>query len=369
MSSSTTPPTDRPATTTPSTTRPSEERLVLAANRIFHDLEGAHYEEKHDEIFVAERARWQRIAGSWLAGSAERQQVLDIGTGTGFVPSVVAPFLQVGDSITCTDLSETMLGVAKRRLESLEFVGDFSFQAIDGESYPFPSKSFTAITGNSVIHHIPDLARLFGELDRVLKPGGIILLGHEPNARHYALPGLRRRVALYSRLFDPLSTMIGLGKRLGFAALARRLGVHSRLRGAALAARGGGLAEQVSTSEALLDQVAETFVTEGILPEAPSRAQIVEWVDFHSPTAGEEVDPSRGIDVEEIRSRWLPDYECLHFESYDHLYGGGHAIRRRAGTDRIDRALARRYPEGGATLFAVLRKPSPEPAEGADTPR
>jgi hypothetical protein len=69
------------------------------------------------------------------------------------------------------------------------------------------------------------------------------------------------------------------------------------------------------------------------------------------------VDPERGIDVERVRGEWLPDYELLHHESYDHLFSGGHSARRTTLLRRLDRWLARRYPAAGATLSFVLRKP------------
>ena len=348
-----------------------EERLVLAANRIFHDLEGAAYEAKHDEIFIAETARWQRVAGTWLAGRTTPRRVLDIGTGTGFVPNTIAPFLSVDDEIVCTDLSRSMLAVAKERLQRGEHICRFSFEEIDGRRYPFPSKSFHAITGNSVVHHIPDLAGFFAEIDRMLVPGGFVMIGHEPNAAHYRENALRRRAALYSKLADPLAGAIAVGKAMRLDRLARSLGVHARLRRAALEARGEGLAEQVEDSAHRLDEVGARMVDEGLVSTPPSRETIAAWIDVHSPTAGAEVDPDRGIEIDRIRDEWLPGYELAQFESYDHLDGPGHGRggcgrAGRALAAHFDRSLAERFPGAGATFFAVLRKP--ESAEIVEEP-
>jgi len=337
----------------------SVERLVIEANRIFHDLEGAQYEAKHDEIFVAEAERWRRLARRWLApepGSAPRR-LLDLGSGTGFVPSVIGPFLSASDEIVASDLSVTMLACARDRLSVAGLPCRLHFEPVDGLRYPFPSKSFDAVTANSFLHHVPDLPGLFSETDRILKPGGLLVVGHEPNLRHFRDAGLARRARFLSRVGDPLGTAVLAAKSLGLDRLADRLGVRSRIRGAVLRARGAEFAEQVRRSEALLDRVAAQMVAEGLLASPPTREQVVRWVDFHSPTAGVEPDPERGLDVDRVRDEWLPDYEWLHRESYDHLFAGGHCARRTPLLERLDRWLARLHPDAGATLSFVLRKP------------
>jgi len=352
-----------PRTTTPSRESAppsfSVERLVLAANRIFHDLEGERYEEKHDEIFIAEAERWRRLARAWLAATpgARPRTILDLGSGTGFVPSVVGPFLAAGDEIVASDLSIAMLACARARLAAAELPCRLRFEPVDGVRYPFPSKSFDAVTANSFVHHVPDLARLFSEIDRILKPGGLFIVGHEPNLLHFRSPGLARWARILSLAGDPLGSAVGLARALRLDRLAARCGWRKRIRGAVLRARGAEFAEQVRRTEAILDRVGEQMTSEGLLPAPPTREQLARWIDFHSPTAGDAVEPERGLDVEWVRKDALPDYELLHRESYDHLFSGGHATRRTALLRCLDRWLARCYPDAGRTLSFVLQKP------------
>lgn len=337
----------------------SVERLVLAANRIFHDLEGESYEEKHDEIFVAESERWSRLASRWLAPApgAPPRTLLDLGSGTGFVPRAIGPGLAASDEIVLSDLSIAMLACARRRLAAAGIGCRLRFEPVDGVRYPFPSKSFDAVTANSFVHHVPDLRRLFSEIDRLLRPGGILAIGHEPNLLHYRCPGLARWRKLLSIPGDPFQAAIGAARALRLDRLAERFGVRGRVRGAVLRARGGDLAVQVRRTEAILDRVATQMTAEGLVEEPPTREQLVRWIDIHSPSAGSTIDPMRGLEVERVRRDWLPDYELLHLETYDHLFSGGHAARRTAILSALDRWLARRYPEAGATLTFVLRKP------------
>jgi SAM-dependent methyltransferase len=336
----------------------SSERLVLEVNRIFHDLEGAGYEDKHDEIFVAELERWRQVAATWLADATGPRRLLDIGTGTGFVPRTIGPFLRCDDEYVLSDLSISMLACARERLSAIDLPCRLRFEPVDGVTYPFPSKSFDVVTGNSVVHHVPDLRRLFSELDRILKPGGLLLIGHEPNLDHFRVKGLRRRSKLIAPLCDPLGLVIGAAKAIGLGQLAGAFGLRSKIRGAALRARGIQVAQQVRQTEEILDRVGVQLVDQGIVDTAPSREQLVQWIDFHSPTAGAEVDPTRGLEFEKVRRIWLPDYERVHFETYDHISGGGRVAKRGSLLRLGDRWLARRYPNAGATLFFVLRKPT-----------
>jgi SAM-dependent methyltransferase len=54
----------------------------------------------------------------------------------------------------------------------------------NGEQLPFADNSFNLITANMVVEHVAEPSRLFGEISRVLVPGGRVLL-HTPNLHGY----------------------------------------------------------------------------------------------------------------------------------------------------------------------------------------
>ena len=47
---------------------------------------------------------------------------------------------------------------------------------LDGQALPFPDSSLRAILMVNVLHHIPDVARFFAEVQRALKPNGVIAM-------------------------------------------------------------------------------------------------------------------------------------------------------------------------------------------------
>lgn len=152
------------------------------AQVLYHDWEARTYDEKwsisFDERCIAyARDRFVAVAGDegWPYGTS-----LEIGAGTGFftLNLKLAGVLEAG---TVTDISPGMVEVAKRNAEGLGFSIDG--RAADAEELPFDDDSFDLVIGHAVIHHIPDVERAFGEIFRVLKPGGRVVICGEPTRR------------------------------------------------------------------------------------------------------------------------------------------------------------------------------------------
>lgn len=80
----------------------------------------------------------------------------------------------------------------------------FPVQTYDGKVLPFPDRHFDAVISSNVLEHVPDLRQTLRELNRVLKPGGLMVhvmptatwrlwttLAEFPAAPRNALRGLR----------------------------------------------------------------------------------------------------------------------------------------------------------------------------------
>jgi ubiquinone/menaquinone biosynthesis C-methylase UbiE len=98
-------------------------------------------------------------------------RVLDLGCGTGGHPERT-DFLP-DDEVTGVDIDEGRLVEARRRFPRR------TFQCARGESLPFPSASFDRVVSNVALPYM-DIPKALAEMQRVLKPGGSVLLSFHP---------------------------------------------------------------------------------------------------------------------------------------------------------------------------------------------
>jgi len=114
--------------------------------------------------------RWSRAIGekflSWL-DAPKGARWLDVGCGTGAFSELI---LRHGaqQSLTGIDPSPEQIAYAKKQLR------DLTFKVADSMELPFGQSEFDVVASALVIHFIPDRARAFAEMHRVLRPGGLI---------------------------------------------------------------------------------------------------------------------------------------------------------------------------------------------------
>jgi ubiquinone/menaquinone biosynthesis C-methylase UbiE len=100
-------------------------------------------------------------------------QVLDVATGTGFTALAFAP--QVA-SVIGADIAPGMLAEAAKRATA-QGIENVSWVEAPAESLPFPDRSFDLVTVRIAPHHFTDVAAFLRETYRVLRPGGVFVLG------------------------------------------------------------------------------------------------------------------------------------------------------------------------------------------------
>ncbi len=102
--------------------------------------------------------------------------ILEIGAGSGFDAKEFADAY----ALTLSDVSpETLNRTYAKMGEKATYV------AADGEHLPFAHESFDAVYMIAVFHHFEKFERALSECVRVLKPGGQIIIGIEPNSFYF----------------------------------------------------------------------------------------------------------------------------------------------------------------------------------------
>ena len=114
------------------------------------------------------------VANPWELGRlAPGSRVLDVGSGAGTDSLIAAQMVGKQGHVTGIDMTPEML--AKARAAAAEMgVSNVEFVESEAERLPFPDESFDVVISNGVIDLIPDKDAVFGELFRVLAPGGLI---------------------------------------------------------------------------------------------------------------------------------------------------------------------------------------------------
>jgi ubiquinone/menaquinone biosynthesis C-methylase UbiE len=111
-----------------------------------------------------------------LAGVEPGMQVLDVGCGPGILTR--AAQLRVGPEGAAygIDASPEMVALAER--EAARRGVEARFQLGLAQALPFPDGMFDVVLSRLAIHHLPEdmKGQAFGEMRRVLKPGGRCLI-------------------------------------------------------------------------------------------------------------------------------------------------------------------------------------------------
>ncbi len=118
---------------------------------------------------LAERVgmrKWRRL----LWSKVESSRVLEIGVGTGNN----FPYYPPDAEITAFDFSEEMLKRAKSRASKHKVKVDL--RQMDAQNLEFADNTFDTVAASVVFCSIPDPVRGIREVERVLKPGGKVVL-------------------------------------------------------------------------------------------------------------------------------------------------------------------------------------------------
>ena len=97
--------------------------------------------------------------------------VLDIGSGSGTDTLIASTLTGPRGKVYGLDMTPAMLDKLRRNIAAM---GARNVEPVEGnaEEMTLPSASIDVVTSNGVLNLVPDKARAFAEIARVLKPGG-----------------------------------------------------------------------------------------------------------------------------------------------------------------------------------------------------
>jgi arsenite methyltransferase len=143
----------------------------MSATMSFDEAASRRIEATYSTPDVIEQRRIIRAA----LGLEPGQDVLDIGSGPGFLACEMAEAVGPGGSVRGIDSSDAMLSVARQRRPT---TGSAPVEFGPGQAteLPFPDGAFDVVTSTQVYEYVHDVPAALAEARRVLRPGGRLLV-------------------------------------------------------------------------------------------------------------------------------------------------------------------------------------------------
>ena len=176
----------------------NEQHFVSALNKIYYYVESSVYDDLHIEVVVGDLDWWKKAGKTYLIHGNDTPQriVLDVGCGTGFVGTCISSNLNKKDLLIGCDISTGMLSKARNKEKLMDKCTPVFINCV-AHQLPISDSCIDLVTINSVLHHLANVKATLSEIDRVLKPGGIVLINREPNKAFFQSLPIRLLASLY----------------------------------------------------------------------------------------------------------------------------------------------------------------------------
>jgi len=124
-----------------------------------------------------------------------RGNLLEPGCGTGHW---TAYFSGKGFKVTAIDTSESMLQIARKKN-----ISNAIFQKADAADLPYNDHSFPVIATITMLEFVSNINAVLDEIDRVLKPGGTLLVGCLNELSEMGKNKINSKVFRHAHFFTP----------------------------------------------------------------------------------------------------------------------------------------------------------------------
>jgi demethylmenaquinone methyltransferase/2-methoxy-6-polyprenyl-1,4-benzoquinol methylase len=195
-----------------------KQRLV---EEVFSSV-ATRYDLMNDLMSMGMHRLWKRFAVAHAA-LRQGQSVLDVAGGTGDLSARLARAVGPSGSVVCADINGAMLAVGRDRLLDRGIAQNVQFVQANAEMLPFADGSVDAVTIAFGLRNVTDKQRALAAMQRVLKPGGRLVV---LEFSQVILPRLRRLYDAYSFSVLPRLGKVVAGDRESYQYLVESIRRH-----------------------------------------------------------------------------------------------------------------------------------------------
>jgi len=140
------------------------------------------YTNEGERDIVGRNAEFHKHFRQPLINLPKDSLVLEIACGNRADSLEIA---QAGKKVIATDISSKALQLASSLAKKMNVDDKITFIQADAEYLPFADNSFDGVLISAAFHHLENSEKGLAEMKRVVKGGGYIILGVEPNSWPY----------------------------------------------------------------------------------------------------------------------------------------------------------------------------------------
>ncbi|MCD9147985.1 class I SAM-dependent methyltransferase [Pseudophaeobacter flagellatus] len=122
--------------------------------------------------------------------------VLEVGVGTG----LSLPDYGTNIAVTGIDFSADMLAKARRRVAEKGLSNVTALRQMDARQLDFPDNSFDTVAAMHVLSVVPEPERVMAEIERVLRPGGKVVISNHFKSTQGVLASIEKFSAPFANV-------------------------------------------------------------------------------------------------------------------------------------------------------------------------
>ncbi len=178
------------------------------------------YDLMNDLMSFGIHRLWKRHT-VFLCAARRKQQILDLAGGTGDLAAGLHADLKGNAEIVVADINMAMLKVGRARLID-RGINTLKFVRCDAELLPFADNSFDRVVMGFGLRNVTDKSAALSAVQRVLKPGGYILVLEFSQVKEWLAP----IYDLWSFTVLPLLGRVVAGDQESYRYLAESIRMH-----------------------------------------------------------------------------------------------------------------------------------------------